>query len=45
MIVSEKSLREFEKELSSLYPFLTECDTKDIIKDLVNYWGFILTNV
>ena len=37
--------KEFESELITLYPFLLEQESKEIINDMIIYWSFIIENI
>lgn len=45
MILSNLEIREFEEELHSLYPFLSEKETSKIIEEMIEYWSFTLEKI
>lgn len=45
MKLSKQEIIEFESELITLYPFLSEQDSKNIIDDMIIYWSFIIENI
>jgi|GEM_PF-3143581 hypothetical protein len=45
MELNKQEKREFEVELHSLYPFLSDKESKNIIEDMIVYWSFIIENI
>lgn len=42
---SIQEIKEFESELITLYPFLSEQESINIIDDMLIYWTFIIENI
>lgn len=42
MVINEQLKREFQDEISSLYPFLSSQESKEIIENMTEYWIYIL---
>lgn len=45
MELSKQEIREFEVELHSLYPFLSEKETSKIIEEMIEYWSNMIENI